>query len=163
MPSPTAKSLFEIRNSRIHGHGAFALQLIPAGRRVAEYLGERISTEEADRRYEDSGRAAHPHVLLFIVDKHTVIDAGVGGNEARFINHSCDPNCRVVVQKKRIFIDAVHDIPAGAEITYDYNLQREGDDDADTDRRFACRCGAATCRGTMMAPLSADKRKKRGG
>jgi len=152
--------LFEIRNSRVHGRGAFALRRIPAGTRIIEYVGQRISTAEADARYEHADKVSHPHVLLFVVDKRTVIDAGVGGNDARFINHSCDPNCEVIIEHKRIFIDAQRDIPAGAEITYDYNLEREGSDDDDTERRFACHCGARNCRGTMLAPEKPKKRRR---
>jgi hypothetical protein len=160
MPTPNTGPLFKIRHSRIHGRGAFAVRPIPAGTRITEYQGQRISTAEADARYADADQAAHPHVLLFIVDKRTVIDAGVNGNAARFINHSCDPNCEVVIQHKRVFIDAICDMPAGAEITYDYNLEREDADGADAERRFSCRCGAPTCRGTMLAPKKTGRRRK---
>jgi len=142
---------FEVRNSPIHGFGGFATQRIRKGTRIIEYLGERISSEEGDRRYEDD-TSEHPHVLLFTVDKHTVIDAGVGGNEARFINHSCEPNCKAVTEKKRVYIEAIKAIAEGEELTYDYNLTRDGTEDEDMERRYACRCGAKTCRGTMLAP-----------
>ena len=147
MPNP----YFEVRNSPIHGFGGFATRRIRKGTRIIEYLGERITSEEGDRRYEDD-RAEHPHVLLFSVDKHTVIDAGVGGNEARFINHSCEPNCKAVTEKKRVYIEAIKAIAEGEELTYDYNLTRDGTDDEEMEKRYACRCGAKTCRGTMLAP-----------
>jgi len=148
------KHYFEIQASSIQGRGAFAVQRIRRGTRIIEYRGERITTEEADARYAEADQAEHPHVLLFIVDKRTVVDAGVNGNEAQYINHSCEPNCEVRISRKRIFIVAREDIAAGAELTYDYNLEREGDEDAKTERRFACRCGARICRGTMLAPKS---------
>ena len=151
----------EIRSSPIQGRGAFAVLPIRKGTRVTEYRGERISTEEADARYAESDQAEHPRVLLFIVDKKTVIDAGVNGNEAQYINHSCESNCKVVVSRKRVFIVAGRDIPAGAELTYDYNLEREGDEDKETERRFACHCGAKACRGTMLAPKSRRAKKRR--
>ncbi len=143
--------LFRVRRSRIHGRGAFAVRPIPKGTRIIEYTGERISPREAERRYDD-GKGDHVHVLLFIVDRKTEIDAGVGGNEARFINHSCDPNCEAVLDDKRVFIEAIRDIPAGAELTYDYHLEGPGVLSAEERRSYACRCGAENCRGTQLAP-----------
>src|SRR6202007_1689906 len=87
----------EVRESPLHGLGVFATARIARGERILEYRGERVSHEEADRRYDHK----HPgdnHTLLFTVDAHTVIDAGVGGNEARFVNHSCEPNCESVIE-----------------------------------------------------------------
>jgi hypothetical protein len=162
MPGKPSPPLFEVRDSPIHGRGGFALQHIAAGTRIVEYLGERVSSAEADARYEQADKADQPHVLLFTVDKHTVIDAGVNGNEARFINHACEPNCEIVVERKRVFIEARRDMRAGEEITYDYALEREGDDDEETERRFACRCGASTCRGTMLIAKKGSKGRPRG-
>lgn len=150
--------LFEVRSSAIHGLGVFATRRIRKGTRIIEYIGERITSEEADRRYAGDP-SEHPHVLLFVVDKHTVIDAGVGGNDARFINHSCEPNCKAFTEKKRIFIYALKTIAAGEELTYDYNLTRDGKDDSETEKRYACRCGAKTCRGTMLAPKKKQRKK----
>src|SRR3989304_5846559 len=90
-------SYFEVRNSSIQGQGAFAARPIRKGKRIVEYVGERISPQEADARYDDD-QSERPHVLLFTVDKKTVIDAGVGGNAARFINDPCEQNCDVFVQ-----------------------------------------------------------------
>jgi SET domain-containing protein len=153
---------FEVRSSPIAGMGAFASQPIRKGTRIIEYLGERISPEQADARYDDD-RSEHPLVLLFTVDKKTVIDAGMGGNQARFINHACEPNCEAVVEERRVFIEAIRDIPAGRELTYDYSLTREGKFDAETERRYACRCGAKTCRGTMLEPVKGRRKKTRVG
>ena len=146
-----AQPLIEVRASPLHGLGVFALRRIAAGTRVIEYLGERISHEEADRRYE--GKSTHDnHTFLFIADDSTVIDAGVAGNEARFVNHACDPNCESVIEQARVFIDAIRSIAPGEELTYDYQIQREAGDPADIDAVFACRCGLPRCRGTMMWP-----------
>ncbi len=143
--------LLEIRGSSVHGLGAFARRSIAKGTRIIEYVGERVSHAEADARYE--GKAADDsHTFLFIVDSKTVIDAGVGGNEARFINHGCRPNCESVIEKGRVFIEAIRDIDSGAELTYDYQIQREPDDPDDVDEIFACRCGSLECRGTMLWP-----------
>ena len=82
----------------MHGLGVFAAKRIPKGARIIEYVGERVSHDEADRRYEDKD-ASDSHTFLFIVDSKTVIDAGADGNDARFFNHSCDPNCESTVEK----------------------------------------------------------------
>jgi SET domain-containing protein len=141
--------LIEVRESPLHGLGVFALRRIPRGTRVIEYLGERISHQEADRRYQHKS-AGDAHTFLFIADAATVIDAGVEGNEARFVNHACRPNCESVIEHSRVFIDAIRSIAPGEELTYDYQIQREADDPPDIDRIFACRCGSPGCRGTML-------------
>jgi SET domain-containing protein len=143
-------SPFEIRSSPIAGEGAFAVRPIRKGTRIIEYLGERVSQAEADRRYDDT-LVEHPLVLLFTVDDRTVIDAGVGGNEARFINHSCEPNCKSVTRRRRVHIWAIRNISPGEELTYDYNLTRDGITDEEAYTRYACRCGASACRGTLLA------------
>jgi SET domain-containing protein len=156
-----AQPLFEVRASPLHGLGLFALRSIAAGTRVIEYLGERISHDEADRRYE--GKSADDnHTFLFIADDTTVIDAGVDGNEARFVNHGCDPNCESVIEQARVFIDAIRSIAPGEELTYDYQIQREAGDPPDIDAIFACRCGQSRCRGTMMWPPRRVPRAARG-
>jgi len=152
--------LFEVRHSPVHGLGAFALRRIRKGTRIVEYLGERVSHEEADRRYE-SKDANDAHTFLFIVDSRTVIDAGVDGNEARFLNHSCNPNCESVIEKRRVYIEAVRTIEPGEELTYDYQIQREEDDPPDIEEVFACRCGFAQCRGTMLWPPDPPKHRRR--
>jgi len=141
----------EVRESPLHGLGVFATRRIRKGTRIIEYLGERVSHAEADRRYEHKD-AADNHTFLFIVDARTVIDAGVDGNEARFVNHACKPNCESVIEKRRVFIDAIRTIEPGEELTYDYQIQREADDPPDIDAIFACRCGSAGCRGSMLWP-----------
>jgi hypothetical protein len=152
--------LFEVRRSPVHGMGAFALRRIRKGTRIVEYLGERVSHKEADRRYETKD-ANDSHTFLFIVDSKTVIDAGVDGNDARFLNHSCNPNCESVIENRRVFIEAIRTIEPGEEMTYDYQIQREEDDPPGIDEVFACRCGFPQCRGTMLWPPDPPKRPKR--
>ena len=156
----TRKKLLEVRLSNIQGLGAFATALIRGGTRIIEYAGQHISPTEADRRYDDDA-SDHPRVLLFSVDSKTVIDAGVGGNEAQFINHSCEPNCAAVTEKKHVYIEALRDIAPGEELLYDYNLTRHDDDAPDLEERYTCHCGAPTCRGTMLTPKEIKKRKRR--
>jgi SET domain-containing protein len=157
MTTATQSTLFEIRPSPIAGSGAFATRPIRKGTRIVEYVGERISHEEADRRYDDD-RGEYAHVLLFTVDRHTVIDAGVGGNEARFINHACEPNCEPHIERGRVFIVALRAIAVGEELTYDYCLERDGEEDPESEARFACRCGSKRCRGTQLEPRRGRKR-----
>ncbi len=150
--------LIRVRRSRIHGSGVFALCAIRRGTRIVEYVGERVSHAEADRRYE--GRPANDaHTFLFIVDDRTVVDAGVGGNEARFINHSCKPNCETVVTRGRIWVRARRRILPGEELSYDYCIGRDDDDPPDVDDIFSCRCGAPRCRGTMLAGRPPRRKK----
>ena len=143
--------LIEVRASPLHGLGVFAVRRIRRGTRILEYLGERVTHAEADRRYEHKD-PNDAHTFLFVVDTRTVIDAGVDGNEARFVNHACKPNCESVIEDRRVFIEAVRTIEPGEELTYDYQIQREVDDPPDVDAIFACRCGNASCRGSMLWP-----------
>jgi SET domain-containing protein len=147
----------EIRISPIAGLGAFATRHIQKDARLIEYVGERITPADADTRYAD-GPSAQALVLLFTVDSRTVIDGGVNGNQARYINHSCEPNCESVTERRRVWIYALRDIEPGEELTYDYNLT--GDDDIETQAaQYACHCGAASCRGTMYQ-IATDGRDK---
>jgi len=157
-PDLTTSELIEVRRSDVHGLGVFAAKRIPKGARIIEYVGERVSHDEADRRYEEKD-ANDSHTFLFIVDSKTVIDAGVDGNDARFFNHSCDPNCESTVAKRRVYIEAIRDIAAGTELTYDYQIQREDDDPDNIDDVFACRCGFPQCRGTMLWPTERKPKK----
>jgi uncharacterized protein len=160
-PPIATSTLIEVRNSPVHGRGVFAVQPIKKGTRILEYLGDRVSHEAADKRYEDHDESDN-HTFLFIVDKKTVIDAGVGGNDARFINHQCAGNCESIIENRRVFIDAARDIEPGQELGYDYEIGREKDDPPNVDEIYACRCGSPQCRGTMLWPAKkpAPKRRK---
>lgn len=155
--SPFAVDSIQRKRSRIHGAGVFARRPIPEGTRIIEYTGERISQAEADRRYEDRADD-DSHTFLFEVDKHLVIDGGVGGSLARFINHSCDGNCEVTIEHRRVYIDAIRAIREGEELTYDYWLVCDLDDPSDLDV-YACHCGSPNCRGSMLAPEVAPHRR----
>jgi SET domain-containing protein len=147
----------ETRDSGIHGRGVYATRPIKKGVRIIEYLGERITHAEADRRYARKGDD-DGHTFLFIASQRTVIDAGVNGNDARFINHSCDPNCETVIENGRVFIDAIRRIKPGDELGYDYQLTWESTDDPVELALYACRCGAKRCRGTMLDTEPTDKK-----
>ncbi|HXT16116.1 MAG TPA: SET domain-containing protein-lysine N-methyltransferase [Gemmatimonadaceae bacterium] len=141
--------LFEIRPSPIQGLGAFATRHIPAGTRLIEYAGQRLTPAEADARYPDDD--ARHHTFLFAIDDDVVIDAAVDGNDARFINHSCDPNCDAVVDDGRIWIETIRDVEPGAELAYDYAYILEERHSPAAKRKYPCHCGAGTCRKTILA------------
>lgn len=155
-----------VRRSPLQGRGVFTRRAVPKGTVLLEYLGERISHEEAGERYYASTQP-DAFVLLFTVDRKIVIDGGVGGRAARYVNHSCAPNCEADEIGGRIFITSIRDIPAGAELTYDYNMEPPQPLPRDWRRRYACRCGASRCRGTIVIrprkrrrPANATTRKR---
>jgi uncharacterized protein len=137
------------RNSPIHGRGVFALRHIPKGARIIEYKGKLITDKEADRRYSRMHEHS-PHTMLFSIEGGLVIDATRHGNSARWINHSCAPNCEIEEEGHQVFIDARRDILPGEELTYDYNLQIGEKHTKKAQREHACFCGARRCRGTML-------------
>lgn len=164
-PAIETSPRIEVCDSPVHGRGVFAVAQIKKGDRIIEYLGDRVSHAAADKRYENHDESDN-HTFLFIVDKDTVIDAGVGGNAARFINHQCEGNCESVIKHRRVFIDATRDIAPGEELGYDYEIGREKDDPPNVDEIYACRCGSPKCRGTMLwpprkKPTTAKKHPKR--
>jgi len=152
------RELVEARNSPIHGQGVYAIAPIRKGTRIIEYLGDRISHAEADRRYENKDED-DGHTFLFIASNRTVIDAGIDGNDARFINHHCDPNCETVIENSRVFIDAIRNIKPGDELGYDYQLTWESTDEPEELALYQCRCGAKKCRGTMLDREPLDKKR----
>ena len=122
--------MIEKRRSPIQGAGVFATRPIPKNKRIIHYAGEKISNQESlkrERRYIKTG-----HIWCFKLTNRTVIDAGVGGNVARFINHSCRPNCYIDIKDGVIWIRAARTIRRGEELTYDYNTDGDG--------LIACRC-----------------------
>lgn len=158
--APKGEPMFIVRRSRIHGNGVYAARRIRKGTRIVEYLGERITHQQADERYADRGQD-DGHTFLFVVDDEIVIDAGVNGNDARFINHFCDPNCDTVIEDRRVFIEALRTIQPGEELGYEYGLTWESTDDPEELANYACRCGAANCRGTMLSEEPEDVKRAR--
>lgn len=148
--SQSRLSDIEVLTSRVHGKGVFATRHLAAGERVIEYVGEVISMAEAMARHPHD--ANNPdHTFYFHLDDGRVIDALHGGNESKWINHSCRPNCVPDEVRGRIFILTRRPVFKGEELTFDYGLFS---DEPMTDvlkTRYACRCGAKKCRGTMLA------------
>ncbi len=141
---------FEVRASPIQGYGGFATRVITSGTRVVEYAGQHLTPAESDARYPDDEVGRH-HTYLFAIDDDVVVDAAVDGNEARFINHSCDPNCDAVIDQGRIWIEAIRDIEPGEELAYDYAYVLKERHTPAAKRRFPCSCGSLKCRGTILA------------
>jgi len=151
------------RKSAIHGNGVFALQPIARGERVIEYKGRRRTHDEVDAG--DTGGVESGHTFLFTLNDDYVIDANYEGNSARWINHSCDPNCEAVLEeheggdrrRDRVFIEARRAIKAGEELTYDYGITLDEPHTARLKKIWACRCGARKCTGTMLKPKKPRK------
>ncbi|MEO3690246.1 SET domain-containing protein [Roseateles paludis] len=152
MSSKPPRRKIQVRNSGVHGKGVYAVAPIEAGTKIIEYTGERISWQEAQDRHPHD--PAHPnHTFYFSLDSGEVIDALYGGNNARWINHSCEPNCEAEeTDAGRVYIRALRDIEPGEELFYDYGLVLDERYTAKLKKEFACFCGTATCRGTLLAP-----------
>ena len=151
--------LYVVKKSAIHGRGVFAATTIPKGTRIIEYTGERISHAEAAIRYKGDSDP-NTIVLLFTVNRKTVLDAAIGGNDARFINHACSPNCETVDDDGHIFIEAIRRIEPGEELTYDYHLTLGARRTKKDEIAYRCGCGSRKCRGTMLAPPQKRKPRK---
>jgi uncharacterized protein len=135
----TASGMFEVRPSRIHGTGVFARAGIPEGTKILEYVGERLDKEESLRRRQAG------NFFVFTVTEEFDIDGAVDWNPARFINHSCAPNCEAQEEEEHIWIIALRDIRAGEELSFNYGY------DLQDYEEHPCRCGAPQCLGYMVA------------
>jgi hypothetical protein len=152
---------FTIRTSKIQGKGAFATRVIRKGERIIEYLGECIDDEESDIRYPDGDMGRHHTFLFAIGDGTRVLDAGPLEWPAKYINHSCDPNCEATEEEDgRVFIAALRKIEVGTELLYDYAYERTPDHTPEDEKLYHCRCGSAKCRGSILAPPKPKKDKK---
>ncbi|MFZ1678807.1 MAG: SET domain-containing protein-lysine N-methyltransferase [Saprospiraceae bacterium] len=149
-----------VRNSKIHGKGVFAKRPIRKGVKVIEYTGDIISVKKADKIGVQQDGKGHSHTMLFTVDDKRVINGNTGG-DAKFINHSCDPNCEAVQYGDKVFIESLRAIPQGQELTYDYHLVVDGKITEEVKKEFACFCGSPSCRGTQIdAKIVAKSEKK---
>jgi len=151
--------LYEIRKSSVQGRGVFATRRIRPGQKIVEYAGERITNAEADRRYDEENMPRH-HTFLFTLDDETVVDGHSAGNDARYINHSCDPNCEAVIDDEQIWIYALRNIQPGTELGYDYQYERTGENDGELEKFYVCLCGSPTCRGSIMKPAGKARKKR---
>lgn len=160
MPKPKKKTpkKIEARLSSIHGNGVFATDAIAKGERIVRYKGLLRTHDEVDAQYGDIDE--NGHTFLFTLNDDYVIDANHAGNIARWINHSCAPNCEAVVQedakdrrhKDKVFIEATRDIAAGEELTYNYGITLAERHTPALKKLWGCRCGSRDCTGTMLQP-----------
>ncbi len=141
----------QVRQSSVHGKGVFAIREIPAGTKIIEYVGEVISWKKAQKRHPHDPSDPN-HTFFFHIDDKHVIDAAVGGNASRWINHACETNCEADERKGRIFIRATRDLQPGEELFYDYGLVIDEKLTPKLKKQYPCRCGSADCRGTLLAP-----------
>ena len=148
--APAQKKCYRVRHSAIHGRGVFAATPIAKGTPIIEYRGERTTWEiVCERPASDPDDPAH--TFIFELSDGRVIDAGVRGSVARWINHSCAPNCKSFEDDDgRVFIEARRAIAPGEELTYDYRLSLDGRITRRIREEYACRCGAKRCRGSLL-------------
>ncbi len=146
MGTKAARPKIEVRASPVHGRGVYATERIRKGARIIEYTGQRVKWKDVPADSDET------HTFLFgINDGEDVIDPAVGGNEARWINHSCDPNCEAIEEVNgRVFIYALRDLQPGKELFYDYQLEVDEPVTPEVEQESACRCGSAKCRGHML-------------
>ena len=156
-----------VKKSTLHGNGVFAARDIPAGTQIIEYRGKRITPEQADDMHPVNPDDPF-HTFFFSLSSGKIIDGGQRGNDARWINHACAPNCETQenASGKKVFVVALEDIPAGVELFYDYGLILDGRITKKLRNQYRCLCGAESCRGTMLAlprkKAGTAKKKKAG-
>ncbi len=148
----SANDRIEVRRSGVHGKGVYAKVSMRKGARIVEYTGRHLPWKVAmDLPPRDPKDPCH--TFLFSLDNGDVIDAGVDGNDARWINHSCDPNCETFEEKgDRVFVYAKRSLQRGEELFYDYKIVPAERRTKKLEREYACHCGSANCRTTMIDP-----------
>jgi hypothetical protein len=158
--APAAKGRrIQTRRSGVHGKGVYAGVDLAEGETLIEYVGEVIGWDEALRRHPHDPSDPN-HTFYFHIDEDHVIDAKVGGNSSRWINHSCAPNCESEVDEGRVFVRALRNIPAGEELFYDYGLVIDEPHTPKLLAQYPCWCGAKACRGTLLAPQKKKTARK---
>lgn len=148
----------EVRGSEIHGRGLFAIRKIPEETNIIEYVGDKVSKEESDRRgwdlYERAQGTEDAAVYIFTLNDDYDIDGDVEWNSARLINHSCDPNCEAVIEDDHIWISALRKIKKGEELFYNYGF------DLENFEGHPCHCGSSRCVGYIVGEEYWPKLKK---
>ena len=152
----TSPEKVEVRKSGVHGKGVYAVAAIRKGERIIEYTGEHMAWDEAMELPPRDPKDPY-HTFFFSLDNGDVIDAARGGNDSRWINHSCDPNCETTEEENRIFIYARRGIRTGEELFYDYKIVPAERRTKKLEKEFACLCGSEKCRGTMLEPKEKAK------
>lgn len=155
IPTILPEECIEVKESNIHGTGVFASTDIAKGQCIIEYMGERISWKKAEARHPHDPSQPN-HTFYFSISNGKVIDGKYNGNDAKWINHSCKPNCEAKEikdgnKKLRIFLFAKKNIKADEELFYDYSLDIEGKITKELKKQYQCLCGNKKCRGTMLS------------
>ena len=150
--------MWEIKNSKIHGSGVFAKKNIKKNQKIIQYIGEKITRKEGDRRSEKRlkkylNSSLTGSVYIFELNKKYDIDGSPLYNKARYINHSCDPNCEVDIKNNQIWISSIKNIKKGEELSYDYGYSFDKDDFRD----HLCKCGSKKCIGFIISSDEWDK------
>ncbi|MBF0479802.1 MAG: SET domain-containing protein-lysine N-methyltransferase [Candidatus Omnitrophica bacterium] len=156
----TTSAYIVVKTSSIHNKGVFAKKDIPAGTDIIEYVGEKITKKEAERRFQETFQKAqnneeHGAVYLFHLNNRYDIDGNVPYNTARYINHSCKPNCEVDIKKGHIWVTAKSNIKKGDELSYNYSYDYEVHED------HPCLCGTDACVGYIVAEEFWPKLKRK--
>jgi uncharacterized protein len=151
-PSPRVLAALHVRRSGIHGKGVYTARLIRRGTRIIEYTGRHLPWKIARKLPPHNPRDIY-HTFYYSLQNGDVIDAGQGGNDARWINHSCEPNCATEEEQERIFIYALRTIYPGEELFYDYLIEPAERRSKKLACHYACFCGSPLCRGNMLEPL----------
>ncbi len=146
------------RKSAIHGNGVFAVEPLTKGERIIRYRGLLRTHAEVDA--DDSGDVESGHTFLFTLNDEYVLDANYNGNDARWMNHSCSPNCEAVIEESadddrredKVFIEAIRNIKPGEELVYNYGITLAERHTARLKKIWECRCGSKKCTGTMLQP-----------
>ena len=144
--------MWKVKNSKIHGRGIVATKNINKSTKIIQYVGEIVSKKEGDKRsanrikkYLKSNRTGS--VYIFELNKKYDIDGFFGYNKARYINHSCNPNCEVDIENNEIWISSIKKIKKGEELSYDYGFEFDEDDFKD----HICKCGSKNCIGYIIS------------
>jgi SET domain-containing protein len=143
-PVRKARPALAVGSSGVHGRGVYAAEFISKGARIIEYTGQRVPDKDAPDEENN------PHTFIFGLRNGEVINAEIDGNEARWINHCCDPNCEAIEKNDRIFIHAMRNIKPGEELSYDYALEIDEPVTRKSRKLYECLCGTPDCRGTML-------------
>jgi len=146
------------RKSAIHGNGVFAVEPLKKGERIIQYKGLLRTHEEVDA--DVTGDVESGHTFLFTLNDEYVLDANYKGNDARWMNHSCSPNCEAVIEESedddrtrdKVFIEATRNIKPGEELVYNYGITLAERHTPRLKKIWACRCGSRKCTGTMLQP-----------
>ena len=153
--------MYKVKKSKVHGHGVFASKEIKKNVRIIEYIGEKITKSEGDRRsearlkrYLNSNKTGS--VYIFELNKRHDIDGSPRYNKARYINHSCAPNCEVQIVRGHIWIVSIKNIEKNEELSYDYGYEFDRDDYTD----HVCKCMKKNCVGYIVSKEDRKKLKR---